>query len=138
MIVTKDVDLGHVNANAARGLEAVDLPVEMRGRMHQFAGHDTVLENLARAVDIGQEGFESQHPLTDPGLQPPPLFRRQHPRHEVQRERALLARQCKGDPTIAVRPAQPVCPRCRVRGGLGFQRVVHSPVRISDPIEPAS
>ena len=81
-------------------------PLEV-GRGHdQAARDDAVGEDPARAVDVGEERLEREHPLADPGLDRRPLLGRQDPGHEVERERPLLARELERDARRRGRPGR--------------------------------
>ena len=55
----------------------------------QFRGYDAVVEDLAAAIDVSQEGVEGGHPLGEAGLELLPLGRRDQARQQVERERPL-------------------------------------------------
>ena len=83
---------GDVDAHAPGGSMPCDAAVEVRRAGHQPARHDAVGEDLARAVDVGEEPLEREHPLAHAALDDRPLVGVDDPRHEVERERPLLAR----------------------------------------------
>ena len=94
------VDAGHVDPDAVRRVDAEGRPVEVLGGGDQPAGHDPVVEDLAPSVDVGQEGFEGLDPLGHAGREDGPLLLGDDPRHQVERERALLARELEGDAPV--------------------------------------
>ena len=87
----------------------------MGGRGDQAAGNDPVVEDLAPPVHVGQERLERLHPLDDPRRQDRPLRLGDDPRHQVERERALLPGQLEGDAPIPEAAVPGRAPRTRTR-----------------------
>ena len=99
-VVADEVDPGHVHAHAARGVEAGDAAVEVRRARHQPARHHAVGQDLARPVHVGEEALEREDALAHAGLDHRPLRGVDDPRHEVERERPLLAGMGEGDALV--------------------------------------
>ena len=59
-------------------------------------GH-SVGDRALRPVDVVEEGLEHAHPLLHAGLDGAPLGLLDDPRHDVEREGALLAGEVEGD-----------------------------------------
>ena len=74
--VADEVDAGNVHAHPARRLDARDRAVEVLRRDDEAAGHDPVAQDLAGAVDVGEEPLEREHPLRDAPLDRSPTRRR--------------------------------------------------------------
>ena len=55
------------------------------------------LQELLRAVDVGEKGFERAHALGNPGLEVAPLGAFDDARHSIQRERPLFAGEVERD-----------------------------------------
>ena len=104
----RDVDAHPVGRDDARGLA-----VEVLARGDQPARDDAVAQDLLLAVDVVEVHLQRLDPLLDAALEPGPLGRRDHPRHQVQRERALLAGQRERDALVDERAAE--------RVGAGFE-----------------
>ena len=99
-----------------RRVEPLHAPVVVRGGHDEPARHDTVGEDLPRAVDVGEEPLERQHPLAHTGVDDRPLVGGDDPRHEVEGERPLLlAGELERDALVAERA---------VSGGAALLEVV--------------
>ena len=114
-VVAHEVDAGDVDAHATRRLDAGDAPMEVCRARDEPARHDAVGQDLAGAVDVGEEVLERQHPLTHAGLDADPLGLVDDARHEVERERSFLTGERKRDALIAEGP---------VAGGTALLEVV--------------
>ena len=99
---TDQVDPRHVDADAVGRADAPDHPVEVRRGGDQLARDDAVADDLGVGVDVVEERLHRPHPLGDAGLDRVPLGGRDHPRHEVQRERSLDAADVEGHPGLRV------------------------------------
>ena len=92
------------------------------------ARDDPVAQDLLLAVDVVEEHLQRLDALRDATLEPRPLGRRDHPRHQVQRERSLLAGQREGDALVDERAAERLGPRRQLggvrRGKLGEDALV--------------
>jgi diguanylate cyclase (GGDEF)-like protein len=95
---------GDMDAHTARRLDAGDATMEMCRARDKLARHHAVGQDLAGAVDIGQEVLERQHPLTHAGFDADPLGLVDDARHEVERERSFLTGERKRDALVAERP----------------------------------
>jgi hypothetical protein len=105
------VDAGDVDANPVGRVEVGGLAQEPDRGGHQPPGHDPVVEDLLAAVDIGQEGLQSPHPLGHPRLDDRPLLGGDDAGEKVEGEGALLTREGEGDalvPQAAVPDHAPV------------------------------
>ncbi len=114
-----DVDTGYVNAPAIGRLYPEGGPVKVIGAGHQAPGQDPALEDPTSSIEVSEEGFERIHPLDD--RQGGPLLRRDHPWHQVERERPLLARPLKSDAAIAESPVPGTPERLKVLWRSGLQ-----------------
>ena len=104
--VADQVDARDVDAHAVGRHDAGRLAVEVLARRHQTAWDDAVAQDLLLAVDVVEVHLERLHPLRDALLQPRPLRGRDDPRHQVERERPLLAGQRERDALVDERAAQ--------------------------------
>ena len=99
--VAHEVAAGDVRVDAARRADAVHDAGEVAARDDQAPRHDAGAHDLARVVDVVDERVERADALRQPALDRDPLVGRDDPRHEVQRERAVLgavlAGQLEGD-----------------------------------------
>ena len=108
--VADEVDAGDVDAYAVGRLQAGDDAVEVRRRHDHRARHHAVGEQLAGSVDVGEEGLERAHPLPDAAVDVVPLLGLDQPRHDVERERALLALDAERDALVEVGRGERVGP----------------------------
>lgn len=76
--------------------------VKVRRAHHDPTRNDPVVEHLAVAVHVGQKRLQGTHPLGDPGLDHGPLIGHQNARHDVERERTLLAADVEGDALVEI------------------------------------
>ncbi len=107
-LVADDVDAGDVHAHAVGADDAGGLPVVVGRRADQRRGDHPVAHRVLRAVHVGEEPLERAHPLRDARLDDAPVGCRDDPRHGVEREGALLAREVEGDALREVRARQRV------------------------------
>jgi hypothetical protein len=89
-----------VHADAAGRLKAVDLAVEVRTGGHQLPRDHAVGHYGHFVVHVIKEGLERAHALCHAALQHIPFRRGDDPGDDVQRERALLTGEIKGDTTV--------------------------------------
>ena len=99
--VAHQVAAGHVRVDAAGRADAVHDAREVAARDDQPPRHDALADDLARVVDVVDEGVERADALRQAALDRDPLVGRDDPRDEVQREGAVLgavlAGQLEGD-----------------------------------------
>ncbi len=95
-------------------------------------GNDPVLQDLLLAVDVVEVHLESFDALGDASLQSRPFGGRDHPWHEVERERPLLTRQREGDALVGERAAKRLGAGRQFRGVRGRELAVDALVRAAD------
>ena len=95
------VDPGDVDPHPVGRVDPERRTVEVLGRGDQTVRKDAVLQYLALAVQVGEESLQGLDPLCHPRSKDLPLVLRDHPRDEVEGERALLAGQLECDPPVA-------------------------------------
>ena len=122
--VADEVDAGDVDPHAARRVDAVHAPVEVRRTGHQPARDDAVGEDLARPVHVGEERLERQHPLAHARLDHRPLVGVDDAGHEVERERPLLARERERDALVVERAVTGRAARLEVVTREGAEHLV--------------
>ena len=126
--VADQVDAGDVDAHAVGRDDAHRLAVEVLAGGDQPARDDAVAQDLLLAVDVVEVVLQRLDPLRDAALEPRPLGRRDHPRHQVQRERPLLAGQRERDALVDEGAAQRLGPGLELggirRGKLGVDALV--------------
>ena len=96
-LVADEVDARHVDAHLVGGLDPPRLAVEVGRRGHQAARDQSVVEDVAGAVDIGEEGLEGVQPLDDAGLDVLPLRGSEQAGHEVHGQRPLALAEGERD-----------------------------------------
>ena len=89
--IADQVDAGDMRVDAARHVDADHLAPEVAARQDQRAGHDAVLEDPLRAVDVLQEQIQRDHALREPALDAIPFRPRHDARHQVEGEQPLGA-----------------------------------------------
>ena len=114
--VADEVDAGDVDADAVGRDDAHGLAVEVVARGDQPARDDAVAQDLLLAVDVVEIVLQRLDPLGDAALEPRPFGGGDHPRDQVQRERALLAGQREGDALVDEGAAQRLGAGLQVRG----------------------
>ena len=86
-------------------LDVGDRGGELRIAQHQFGWDDPVVQNLAPAIDVEQEGVDRVDPLFQPTRQMVPFGGAEHARQDVERDdplgRLLLAVHREGDADLA-------------------------------------
>ena len=102
--VADDVDAGNVDADAAGGLEAVHLAVEVGAGGDELARDDAVGHHGHLVVDVVEERLEGADALRHAAFQHVPLVGRDDPGHDVQREGPLLPREVEGDAAVQEGP----------------------------------
>lgn len=80
------------------------LAVEVGTGGHQLPGDHAVGHYRHLVVDVIEEGLQGAHALRHAALQHIPFRRRDHPGHDVQRERALLPREIERHPAVQEGP----------------------------------
>ena len=116
-VIADQVDAGDVDAHAVGRDDAHGLAVEVLAGRDQAARDHAVAQDLLIPVDVVEVALEGIDALGDAPLQPVPFGGRDHPRHQVQRERPLLTGQRKRDALVDERPGQ------RLGAGLEIRRV---------------
>ena len=129
LLVADEIDTGDVHPHAVGRVDAERLAVEVRARGDHAAGHDAVGEDLAGAVDVGEERLEGADPLLHAGDDVVPLLGRDDPRQQVEREGLLLAGVREGDAPVGEDLAQLVGAEPQVGRAEGLQRRLHPVVR---------
>jgi hypothetical protein len=109
--VAHQVDARDVHPHAVGRLDPLRGAVVSAAGQHDRAGHDAVAEDVRRAVDVGEEGLERQHPLPHSAVDQVPLVGGDHPRHQVEREGPLLAVEGEGHPAVGEGPRHLVGPQ---------------------------
>jgi hypothetical protein len=99
--VAHEVDPGHLHPHAVGRGKVGRLPMKVCRGKHQPPRQHPVGKDLARSVDVGQEGLEGAHPLGDAGLDGLPLVGRDDPGHEIEGERPFLPRERERYPLVA-------------------------------------
>ena len=105
--VADQVASGDVAVDAAGRANAVDRAPELGRAEHQLPGDDPLADDLAPVVDVVDERVQRPQALGEAALDRLPLGRRDDPRHEVEREGALLVARAVGvgdrerDPLLA-------------------------------------
>jgi hypothetical protein len=132
LLVTDEVDPRDVDAHAVRRDEPRGGPVEVLAAGDESSRQHAVADDLGVAVDVGQEQLQRLDALHDPALQLRPLGRADHPGHDVERERALLARERERDALVDVGAVQRFRAHLEIGGGGGGDRLVQRPVRRPD------
>ena len=122
--VAHEVDAGDVHPHAAARVEPGHAPVEVRRARDEATRHDAVGEDLARAVDVGEEPLEREHPLADARLDHRPLLGVDDARHEVERERPLLAGERERDALVVERAVPGRAADLEVVAGQGAEDLV--------------
>ncbi len=106
---TLSCDDGYRFLLLGRSIERVDMMVRVllsraSGSLRQGRSRPALalllLQDVLLAVHVGEEELQRHHPLLDPALELVPLRRRDHPGHQIQRERALLTGQREGDALV--------------------------------------
>ena len=95
-------------------------------------GTHAVADDLGVAVDVGEEHLQRLDALHDAALQLRPLRRADHPGHDVERERPLLARERERDALVDVGAVQRLGAHLEVGHRRGRDRLVQGPVRRAD------
>ena len=85
-----DVDAGDVHVNVVRHLLPAHLRAEGRIAEHQIVGHDAGAQDLARAIDVLDEGIERLDALGEAFFQQPPFGARHDARDDVEGDQPLL------------------------------------------------
>ncbi len=132
LFVADQVDAGDVDPDAVGRHDARGLPVEVVAGGHQPARDHPVAQDLLVAVDVVEVGLQRGDALFDAAFQPGPFGGRDHPGHQVQRERALLAVQREGDALIGEGPVQRLGARRQFGGVRRRQFLVDPLVRSAD------
>ena len=138
LLVADQVDARDVDAHAVGRIDARGLAVEVLARGDQPARDDAVAQDLLVAVDVVEVLLQRLDPLHDAALEPRPFGGGDHPRHEVQRKRPLLAGQRERDALVDERAAERVgaggqLGRVR-RGKLGVDALVRA-ADVALPVE---
>ena len=109
-----------MRVDAARRADAVHDAREVAARDDQPPRHDALADDLARVVDVVDEGVERADALREAALDRDPLLGRDDPRHQVERERtvlgAVLAGQLEGDALLHEDRVAPAPRGGKVRG----------------------
>ncbi len=88
--VADEVAARDVAVDPAGWADAVHGAAKLRRAEDELPGHDPLADDLAPVVDVVDEGVECTQPLRQPSLDRVPLRRRDDPRHQVERKRAVL------------------------------------------------
>ena len=104
-----------MDAHPVRRVDTSGLAVEVLARRHQPARDQLVAQNVLLAVDVVEIHLQRAYPLGDAALEPRPFGGRDDPRHEIERERPLLAGQRERDALVDKRAPE----RIRTGGKLG-------------------
>ena len=129
----EDVDTGDVDPNPVGRIEIRRLPEEVRRTGDQPAGHEPLGQDLLRAVDVGQEGLESPHPLADPVFEDGPFLGGDDPGQQVERDGPLLAREGEGDALVPQRAVAQGATFGEIVDAQGGQRAVERGVARAKP-----
>jgi hypothetical protein len=86
------------------GPDPAHLAMEVPRRDDEPTRDDPVLQDPPRTVGVTEKRLEREHALTDTAFDDLPLVRRDDAGHQVQRERALLARELEGDALVTEGP----------------------------------
>lgn len=133
LLVADQVDAGDVDAHPVGRGDAGRLAVEVLAGGHQPARDDAVAQDLLFAVDVLEVHLQGLNALFDALLQPRPLSRRDHTRHQVQRQRAFLPGQREGDALVDEGPVERVGAGLQFggvrRGEFGVDALVGGPAR---------
>ena len=90
-IVADDVDAGDVGVDAPGNVHALHFRPILRVTEHLLGGNDVRLQDLLIMINVVDEGIQRPNPLLEARLEPGPLLRRQHPRHDVEGDQPLGA-----------------------------------------------
>ena len=84
-----DVAPTHRDVGPVPDLHPLHFRPVVRAAAHQFARHGAVVQDMTRAVDIGQKEVQGLHALGEPAFEVVPLLGQQQARHAIDREDPL-------------------------------------------------
>ncbi len=129
VLVADDVDARHVDAHPVGWRQSEGGADETGGAGDDIVRDQAVAHDPGSAVDVGEELLERPHALGHTVGDPRPLLRGEDARHDVERERPLLAVEVEGDALIHEGPRQPRGPDRDVFWSHLGQRRGHARVR---------
>jgi hypothetical protein len=101
--VAHEVDARDRDAHAVGWVDREGRATEVWTRRDHRARDHAFGEDATVAVDVGEEGFERVHALSDRAREKVPLHRADQARHDIERERTLLAAVGEGHTTFGER-----------------------------------
>ena len=130
--VADQIDAGDMDAHPVRRDDPNGLAVEVLARSDEAARDNPVTQDFLLAVDVVEVVLERLDPLGDATLEARPLRSGDHPRHEVQRERPLLAGKRERDALVDERSSERIGPGLQLGGIRRGKLVVDALVRPPD------
>ncbi len=117
VLVAHQVDAADEDAHATRWLDPGGCTPEVLGRGDEPSRHDVVSHAALRTVHVGEEGLQGADTLGHARVDDLPVLRADDARHDVQRERPLLAGVVERDALREVGAGQRLRPRVQVLVG---------------------
>ena len=130
-LVTDQVDARHVDPHVVGRAEPVGDPEEPGRRRDHPPRHDPGPHRLTLSVDVGQERLQHPDPLRHTGFNLRPLVGRDHPRHDIDRERPLLAGEVERHPLVEVGAGQHLSTPTEIPARQGAEGGMHRTVGTS-------